>query len=75
MPGDPVRIEQVDVTVPGHGSADGRRFGEAFARELQALLPAAAGGHVGRLDVRVHDGADAAAVARAVRDALDGRRR
>ena len=75
MPGDPVRIEHLDVTVSGTGPEDGRRFGEAFARELQTLLPTAAIGAIGRLDVRVRDVTDPAAVARAVRDALAGSRR
>jgi hypothetical protein len=70
MPGDPVRIDLLEVTMPGTRPDEGRGFGEALARELQQVLPGESGGHIGRIDIRVPATGDAGAVARAIRDAI-----
>lgn len=70
MPGDPVRINRFDVRIAASRPEDGRRFGEALARELQTFLTGAAGGRIDHLDIRVRANDNPAAVAQAVRDAL-----
>ena len=73
MSADPVRIDRLEVTVPASSAAEGRRFGDALARELlRAISSEGGGGRIGRLELTVPRAGDAASIARAVGAAIRG---